>query len=442
MKISQYVTIYPLKNSYAYYHSLKMKPVYLTEIEHNILQAGNPNYESLSRETLDALKQNLILVEDETNLIEFVRRNIPAPYISLAYFILNESCNLACRYCFLGNGNNANKIPTPLMSKETADSALKYFAFQTRQDAEQFADEKEIIFYGGEPLINFPTLKFVVNRAHEYIAEGLLSPKLKFSVVTNGILLDADKIEFFRRNNIAVSISLDGATENDNSARVDKIGKNVFNTVVEKIYLARKLGLNLGLSVTITPSLLDNLADFIKFLRRTEINSVCFNILHEVETFNISEDYYRRATEFIISFYEKTKDIPIYEERFGRKLNTFITGGIYYSDCAATSGSQIVIKPSGEVGICHGCREYFIVDINSRADLRENNTFAEWSKLIPIYQAECLKCEALGFCGGGCPINARNTTANGTIHSIDRAFCTHSKLILKYLIEKLHKIIS
>ena len=123
-------------------------------------------------------------------------------------------------------------------------------------------------------------------------------------------------------------------------------------------------------------------------------------------------------------------------------MNTFINGGVYYSDCAATSGSQIVIKPSGKVGICHGTQEFFITDVNSRADLRNNETFVEWSKLIPIYQDECLKCEALGFCGGGCPINARNITDNGDIHSIDRAFCTHSKLILKYLIEKLYKILN
>ena len=440
MKLSEYVKIYRIENSYAYYHSLKMKPVYLNETEHRILQDKNLHCELLSGDTFNALKENLILVEDETNLIEFVRRHIPQPYVSLAYFILTEQCNLACKYCFLGNGDVNRKNSALLMNKKIAEAALKYFAYQTQQDSEQFADEKEIIFYGGEPLINFSTLKFVVNKSHEYISVGLISSKLKFSMVTNGLLLDAEKIDFLKKNNVAVSISLDGATEKSNAARVDKFGKNVFNKVVEKIHFAKQRGLSFGLSVTITPTLLDDMKTLIEFLQRAEVDSVCFNILHSVDTFNISEDYHRRATEFIISFYEKTKNFPIYEERFGRKLNTFINGGIYYSDCAATSGSQIVIIPSGKVGICHGCQEFFISDVGSRTDLRNNEIFIEWSKLIPIYQDECLKCEALGFCGGGCPINAKNTA--GDIHSIDRAFCTHSKLILKYLIEKLYRIIN
>ena len=441
MKLSAFVKIYPLNGCYAYYHSLKMKPVYLSEFEHRALK--NFQYGGLPRDTLEALIQNRILVEDESDIMETVRRHIPPPYISLAYFILTEQCNLACRYCFLGNASQDRKVSTYPMSEGIAEVALKYFAFQTQQDMEQFEDEKEIIFYGGEPLINFSTLKFVVLRAEEYMREGIISPNLRFSTVTNGLLLDENKINFFKEHKIAVSISLDGATEQDNAARLDKTGKNSFNAVLKKISLANELDFNVGLSVTITPNLLKNMEAFIELLQQTRIDSICFNILHSVNTFDVSSDYYARATDFIISFYEKTKHIPIYEDRFARKLNTFIHGGIYYSDCAATSGSQIVITPSGEVGICHGClesREFFITDINSLADLRNNSTFIEWSRLSPIFQEECLNCEALGICGGGCPINAKNMTSHGTIHSVDRAFCIHSKIILNYLIEKLYNI--
>lgn len=354
MKISKFVKVYPLGDAYAYYHSLKMKPVYVSESEHRALQNGW----KLSSELVETLKENMIIVENESHILNVIHKSIPHSYICLAYFILTEQCNLSCRYCFLGNGKKISKKANP-MNEKIADDALRYFAFQTQQDNEQFSDEKEIIFYGGEPLLNFPVLQYVIDRSAYYIKNGLITPKLKFSMVTNGLLLNEKIILFLKEHDVHTSVSIDSATELDNYDRIDKNGISIYGRLMKKLALAHKLEYNIGLSITLTESLLNHIDDLIDFLQKYGLHSVCFNILHIAPGYHIGDDYYEKATDFIIRFYEKTKSIPIYEERFFRKLNTFINGGIYYSDCAATSESQIVIAPSGSVGICHGCIENY-----------------------------------------------------------------------------------
>ena len=108
-----------------------------------------------------------------------------------------------------------------------------------------------------------------------------------------------------------------------------------------------------------------------------------------------------------------------------------IQSQIYFSDCAATSGGQIVVAPDGSVGICHGClhdKKYFVADVfNDDFDCTKDPTYIEWAQLSPVNRDDCLDCPALGICGGGCPINAMYLKPENDIHSIDTRFCVHAK---------------
>ena len=444
MKLSKYVTRYDIDGYSAYYHSLRMKPVFLSlaesiELETAIKENRIPK---LEQEILESLKEYLIVVDSDQGVLEKVQQHVPEPYISVAYFVLSEQCNLACKYCFLGNSNvSAAKICKEPMSYDTADKALDFFARQTRQDMDQFDDEKEIIFYGGEPLINFETLKYVVARSKYYQEQKLLSDKLKFSIITNGILLNAEKIEFLKENNVNVSISIDGAREEQNVNRVDKNGKPVYSKIFDNLLLAKQMGLDFGLSITLSEEAIKDIDSLIAFIERLEVYSICFYIILQSKDFSVDEKYYVDATSFIIDFYEKTIDKGIYEDRFMRKLKAFAESGIYFSDCAATSGSQIVITPDGNVGICHGTmenREFFIGNVADEYFIvADNDEIKRWCKLTPVFKEECVECPALGICGGGCPINAREISKTRSIEEIDRAFCIHAKNTLEYLIKKL-----
>lgn len=452
MQLSRFVTIYKTGSDYAYYHSLRMKPVYLTAYEHEELQKALKVHQApnINEETINNLLDFFIVVnneKDDAQTLERVKRYIPKPYISIAYFILTEQCNLACKYCFLGNGIQKNSMQTVVrkkMSKEVAEQAVKYFARQTHYNEEHFSDRKEIIFYGGEPLLNFEVLKHTVETCQKCQKENLLTHNLDFSIVTNGILLTDEIINYFIENNIAVSISIDGADEFSNLNRVDKLGKPIFNKLVEKIGSARSKGLEIGLSITLTEALLNNTDTLVDFLLHYDIHNVSFNILMKTGGFEISPDYFERATAFILNFYEETKQLGIYEDRFNRKLTSFINSQVYFSDCAATSGSQIVITPSGNIGICHGCTgdgNYIIGNIYDSQIIQKNKEVVQWSQITPINHESCLTCEALGICGGGCPVNAIKGRDSNLYEAIDDTFCIHAKATLKYLINKLHDYI-
>lgn len=418
-----------------------MNPVYLSETQHNMLLNDELDKD---KELLEVLIRNKIIVEDESvddKLLCDAKNKIMTPYPTIVYFILSENCNLACKYCFLGNSKKKDYLPS--MTIEIAEKALEYYSKQIKYKSEWYSHQKEFIFYGGEPLLNFDCLKYIVNKTKEMQLANKLPADIKFSMVTNGLLLDAEKIEFLRDNNVFTSISVDGSTAIDNSARIDRNGTPVFDKLMLVLERVKEKKWNVGLSITLTPSTIQDTTHIFELLEKYDISDISFNLLHSSEGFIIPDDYYEKANDFIMDFYVKSRNKNIYEDRMMRKIDSFVKGVIYYSDCAATSGSQIVIIPDGRVGVCHGCLEnkhYFCTDINDNTPLDENQTFVEWSEITPLNKEECMKCEALGICGGGCPINAQNNTENGSIHSIDRSFCVHSKKILYFLIDYLYKI--
>ncbi len=451
MVLSKFVKIFKVEDSYAYYNSLKMKPVYLTENEHtNLHKYLDGNIYAISNDLEDVLKQYRILVDQKTddNILSNIQSSIPEPYISVAYFILSEQCNLACKYCFLGNGNikNKNKVTTYPMSKETAKSALLYFSNQTKVKKEYFNDRKEIIFYGGEPLINFDTLKYIVEECKLMQRQGDISSDTNFSMVTNGLLLDEDKIDFLKENNVSVSISIDGIDETSNKNRVDKNGLNIYPKIISVLDLLKKKQFRVSLSITLTEDTLNSAEDILHLAEIYNISAISFNLLLKADGFHVSNDYYERASLFIIEFYKLARTHGIYEDRIMRKINSFVNAELYPFDCAATSSNQIVITPDGGIGICHGCmenRDFFISNVDDiNVDLSSNNVLKGWQAFSPIFKEKCINCECLGICGGGCPVNAGLNHNINMDELIDEGFCTYAKNVLKFMINDLYNIIS
>ena len=399
MQLSKFAHVFQTGNDFAYYNSLFLKPVYLNAIEHSKLQQMSSE---LDDELRAELSTNKIIIEDEATdeeLLRAAREQLLVPYPTIMYLILSEKCNLACRYCFLGNGDRDIVYrQMPKMSRQIADKALDYFIRQLDTHSEWGHESKEIIFYGGEPLLNFEVLKHVVERGETLDADW------HYAMVTNGLLLTSEIIDFLKAHNVNVSISIDGVDRISNSARVDKGGLPIFERLLENLILCRDKNFPVGLSITLTEETLESVDKIIRLSEEYDIAGISFNILYAVPNYEVQSNYYRRAAKFIIDFYKTARQCGIYEDRIMRKLNAFIEGRLYLSDCAATSGSQIVVLPNGRVGICQGClenKEYFFTDVDDRTLLENNAVMLEWSKISPINKDECLSCEALGICGGG-----------------------------------------
>ena len=403
-----------------------------------------------TRHIVEELLRNKILVEDgetDQKIIQRVRSKIPKPSVNVAYFILSEQCNLACRYCFLGNNNPDKRglFKAEKMTLETAQLALDFFIQQVEQsDPERESSPPVIIFYGGEPILNFEALEYIAQNVNEIRSKRKSMEKAEMSVISNGTLLDREKIKRLNQLGVAIAVSVDGSDEFANSQRVDKNGKQIFGKLTGILEILREEQSNFSLSITLTEQTISNASGLISLIETYNVRSIGFNIIMSDEEFQPGDEYYSKASDFIIEMFIYLRSHGIYEDRIMRKLKSFVKSSIYFSDCAATSGSQVVITPDGSVGICHGCladRKYFVTDINSRFRADQNSVYLDWCSLTPLNRDDCLACEALGICGGGCPINAERLHEGNTIHSLDERFCIHAKKTLSFLISDLYRVI-
>lgn len=459
VEFSRFTHVFDLGEDIALYHSLRMKPVYLTKEVYGSLcewlaHAQDATVEdapdSISLEVKELVKYKILVraADEDERVLQFVRSKIPVPMTNVCYLILSEQCNLACKYCFLGNNDEVKRKGFLLesMSEETADKALEFFIRQIRESGlDTEANEPVLIFYGGEPLINFEVLEHVAERVNGLRESVPCIKNMEMSMVSNGLLLDETRILRLQELGVGIAISIDGFTVDANQMRVDRAGNMVFPRILEKLDLCKRLGVDVSLSVTLSEETLKNKDDVLRLVDEYGIKGLGFNIMMSDANFTLPQSYNEAAAQFIIDEFVELRKRGIYEDRIMRKLKSFSKAQVYFSDCAATAGGQIVVAPNGQVGICHGClfdKEFFVATIDDDDFVAtEDSSFIEWSQLTPLNHEECYDCPALGICGGGCPINARNLKPENTIHSIDERFCTHAKKTLEFFISDLYRII-
>lgn len=136
-----------------------------------------------------------------------------------------HDCNLACKYCFAGKGEYSG--PKAIMSYETGKRALDFLIENsgTRHNL-------EVDFFGGEPLMNWDVCKRLVAYGRE--KEKKHNKKFRFTVTTNGVLVDDDVIDFCNKEMENVVLSLDGRKSVNDRMRVNRAGKGSYDSIIEK----------------------------------------------------------------------------------------------------------------------------------------------------------------------------------------------------------------
>ena len=460
VNMSRFAHSYDLDGAVALYHSLRMKPVYLSKNAFESLQTWLASSfcdnienapEEIETEVQELVKYKILTraQDEDDRVLSFVRSKIPTPAVNVCYMIMSEQCNLACKYCFLGN-NDCDKRSSFLlenMSIETADKALAFFVRQIKESGLDVEENKPVlIFYGGEPLVNFKVLEYIAVKVNELRNVEKCIRNVEMSIVTNGLLLDEFRIRKLHELGVSIGISIDGFTEEANRMRVDISGKPVFSRILDKLNLCKSLGVDVSLSVTLSEETIKNTKDILNLVDTYGIKAFGFNIMMSSDNLVLPQNYNEAAAQFIIDEFIELRKRGIYEDRMMRKLKSFSKAQVYFSDCAATTGGQVVIAPNGQVGICHGClhnKQYFVahIDDDDFVAVKDKN-FIEWSQITPLNHEECMDCPTLGICGGGCPVNAMHLKPGNTIHSIDERFCAHSKKTLEFFIKDLYRIIT
>ncbi|HSQ97487.1 MAG TPA: radical SAM protein [Rickettsiales bacterium] len=420
------------KNNYAILNSLLFEPILMNKNEVEKLLKGDLSL--FTEKDVQVLFEKGILIDNilkdeeiKETLIETVNNKFKKD-IGLIYMIPVEGCNLACKYCFIGKINNKKD---QAMTKEIADITIKKFTDYLIKNENR---EGTVLFYGGEPTLNFNIIKQTIDSIKKYAKNNI-----DVAMVTNGTLFTDEMLEFFKQSRISVGISIDGPKELNDKYRIFKqSNESVYDLVTKNINKIKKSGVEFGLSVTLSNESLEN-KEFLNWLNDLDVKSINYNLMHYTEKTDEWKKYYKKVSKFLFKSYDFLNRNNIKDGRILRKFRAFYGNKFKYNDCGAVGGEQLTIKPNGDITVCHGywnstkeiCGN---IKENSFEDIIKTDIYQKWRNNLTVNKEKCLKCPAIYICGGGCP--KQSEALFGDQKEIDKSFCIYTKFALKELLKR------
>ncbi len=326
-----------------------------------------------------------------------------------------HTCNLNCSYCFASQGKYHGD--RALMSFEVGRRALDFLIKNSGTRV-----NLEVDFFGGEPLMNWNVVKDLV--AYARTQEGPRNKKFRFTLTTNGMLIDDDVIEFANKEMHNVVLSLDGRKEIHDRLRVDYAGRGSYDRIVPKFQklVESRGGKGYYMRGTFTHANPDFTKDVFHMadLGFTELS---------MEPVVCAPDDPAALTEedlpIVLEQYEILAKEMLKREEEGRGFTFYhymldLTRGpcIYKRISGCGSGTEyMAVTPWGDLYPCHqfvGEDAYKLGDIWNGVT---NTAVRDEFKLCNAYaRPECADCWARLYCSGGCAANAYH--ASGSIRGI------------------------
>lgn len=338
-----------------------------------------------------------------------------------------HDCNLACKYCFAGKGEYDG--PKGLMSFETGKRALDFLIEQsgTRKNL-------EVDFFGGEPLMNWEVCKKLVEYGREQ--EKIHNKNFRFTLTTNGLLINDDVIEFCNREMGNVVLSLDGRKATNDAMRVSRNGAGSYDLIIDKFkkFADSRNQENYYMRGTYTHNNLDFSKDIIHMadmgFKELSIEPVVCSpdepyALKDGDLPILKEQYQILADE-MLKRYRKGNGFTFYHYMIDLDAGPCIVKRV--SGCGVGT-EYLAVTPNGELYPCHqfvGDEKFLLGNI---WDGITNKQVLEQFENCNVYShKECKDCFAKLYCSGGCAANAYHTT--GSVNGIYEFACElHRKRI-------------
>ena len=212
---------------------------------------------------------------------------------SLHIFVVTNACNMKCVYCQAQSGKC---IPNGMMSIETAKKAVD-IALSSPQTYLSFE------FQGGEPLINFDVIKFIVEYSTERAQD--LNKTIEYNIVTNLTLLNDEIADYIIEHDIGISTSLDGDQTLNNVNRVYRNNSGTFDDVIRSIDLLKSKGIGFGAIQTTTKESLSKAKDIIDTYVNLDVPSVFIRNLTPLGCASSEWDLIGYTPEEFVGFYRQ-----------------------------------------------------------------------------------------------------------------------------------------
>ena len=324
-----------------------------------------------------------------------------------------HTCNLNCAYCFASQGKYNGE--RDVMSFEVGKRALDFLIENSGS-----RHNLEVDFFGGEPLMNFQVVKDLVAYARSVEKEH--NKNFRFTLTTNGVLVDDDVIEFANKECSNVVLSLDGRKEIHDRYRVDYAGNGSWDKIVPKFqkFVEARNGKNYYMRGTFTHANPDFLKDIQQMLDLgfSELSMepvVCA----PGDPAELTED----DMTVVMKQYEDLADLMLQRDKEGKPFTFYhymidLTGGpcIYKRISGCGSGTEyMAVTPWGDLYPCHqfvGDEKFRLGDVWNGVTNHEIQS--EFAACNVYAHPECKDCWARLYCSGGCAANAYHATGSVT----------------------------
>lgn len=343
-------------------------------------------------------------------IVDFKKRKTVVKALCLH---IAHDCNLACKYCFAGEGEYHGD--RSLMSYEVGKKALDFLIANSGNRV-----NLEVDFFGGEPLMNFQVVKDLV--AYGRSQEKEHNKRFRFTLTTNGVLLDDEVMEFANKEMANVVLSIDGRPKVHDAMRPTRNGKGSYDLIIDKFKKMAELRnqTNYYVRGTFTHHNTDFSKDVIHLADAgfTQISAEPVVAGPDMDYAITTEDVPKICEEYDLLAKEMIK-----REREGKGFNFFhfmidLSGGpcLYKRLSGCGSGTEyLAVTPWGDLYPCHqfvGLDDFKLGNVDEGIT---NRDVVDEFKLCNVYaKPKCRDCFARFYCSGGCAANSYNFHGNLT----------------------------
>lgn len=357
------------------------------------------------------------------------------PKITSAFLSITDECNLKCPYCFVKKKPN-------YIEPQTAKDAVDFLA----HNAIESNMIGHINFFGGEPMLLWDKIicPLVLYAEEKY-------GNLKFSITTNGTMLNKKKIDFMREHNFGFMLSMDGGEYTQNINRPYKNGRGSFTAVQKNIDFILEAFPGCTFRSTVTPASAPMLFEDMMFAANAGFKSY-FVIPNSFEEWSIEalgklEDAMSSYVDYYIDEFRNGKD-PMFFDQMERSFKHILlrNKSIELDEirtnvmckacgkCGLGSGHSAAIGFDGKIYACQELCSYdvdaspfFLGDIYSGVDEKRRESLVDLWDSIAAYGDDCGSCLLNRICDGGCVAN--NWLHFGDVHHVQPVYCFWTRLL-------------
>ncbi|NIM06301.1 MAG: radical SAM protein [Armatimonadetes bacterium] len=339
--------------------------------------------------------------------------------------VVTLNCNLRCDYCFV-----AGKDRATTMSLSTAQRAIDFFIGHSARKS-----HLEIVFFGGEPLLELELMRSAAAYARVHAAEK--KKAMRFSITTNGTLIDDAALEFAEEFDILYMLSLDGAKRTHDLHRRSVDGRGTFDRIARNIPLLKQRQDWLAARMTISPDTAATLTEDVQSLFDLGINQFFiepdFFADWSAEQISAYEEQYQRLADLYIELRSGNQPIRILEFETKPTDRRHRYAGRW--GCHAGRG-RLTITPDGSLYPCN--RFPGLGEGNGECrlgDLEEG--FINYAPLRDLMddrhliRPSCRECAVADYCQGGCP--AANLATCASIYTVPPVYCAQIRALASIL---------